>query len=624
MSSPLSSQVTKLGSDLRKSSESQVSDYKKRFEAVKEMFDEFLKDLIVQGYDTRKCYDFAIKFFNSPKIEFAAIDGTEYAKEIFDLVIFFGGAYACTGEIEFLPTSPPRIEYNEKIIQEGQGISSCVPLYINEVPEVDQTFFQEKEGELALGKSLKDEEIIDNSQISNAIMHFAEYFLAYSIVKSNEKVKLVLMDRTLSGDQAGLIGKTSKSGKDWEEWKSRCSLLGYKFKGREITPRIFDYARYRVYNKNLGLPPSRGDYLKYRILCLIEEKGKINLDGILEELKIQDRKERVQRILENLELRGFIEEHNGSYELSDELKDSWDLLKQLVLEIGKRIFEENNLRIEKDGKEYWLTTLDLSFLTIFCFYALVEECWKRNILLIGLTKDTSAKEFKRHFIPICQNNRIISSDIDQERLALIPNTDRMFLQSVSLLNHEKINPPWSLIEYDSSFKTLVPSEEGIDYVRGAIRNKISPEKFFLKSYIQLVKAESDPKLRSNVLAIDRLVYEEDVKPETVFTFKNKYGKFVEPVEVVIYKDKNVENQIQNMVLEILSSMCESNIPELFGHNKPLFIADKIAKWHVRLIKNVIEAMGRWIMNHPELRDFIFYMTTFRFRRGEIERFRRRE
>ena len=188
----------------------------------------------------------------------------------------------------------------------------------------------------------------------------------------------------------------------------------------------------------------------------------------------------------------------------------------------------------------------------------------------------------------------------------------------------KINPPWSLIEYDSSFKTLVPSEEGIDYVRGAIRNKISPEKFFLKSYIQLVKAESDPKLRSNVLAIDRLVYEEDVKPETVFTFKNKYGKFVEPVEVVIYKNKNVENQIQNMVLEILSSMCESNIPELFGHNKPLFIADKIAKWHVRLIKNVIEAMGRWIMNHPELRDFIFYMTTFRFRRGEIERFRRRE
>jgi hypothetical protein len=622
MSSPLTSQVTKLGNDLRSSSESQVSDYKKRFDTVKGMYDEFLKDLIVQGFNSKKCFDFASKFFGSPKIEFAAIDGTEYAREIFDLVIFFGGAYACIGEIDFLPNSNPIIKYNEKVIQEGWGISSCVPLYINEVPDVDQTFLKEKEGEIALGKSLKDEEIIDNSQISNFIMHFAEYFLAFSIVSKNDKVRLLLMDRTLSGDQAGLIGGIGRSGKDWEEWRSRCSLVGYKFKGREITPRMLDYGRYRIYNKKLDLPPSRGDYLKYRILCLMEEKGKLRFDEIVDELNIQDRRERVQKILDNLKFKGFVKENDGFYELSEELKGSWNLLKELFLEIGRRIFEENNLRIEKDGKQYWLTTLDLSFLTIFCFNALIEECWKRKILIVGLTKDTSAKEFKRHFIPICQNNNIISSNISQEKLALIPNTDRMFLQSVSLLNHEKINPPWGLVEYDTSFKTLVPSDDGIEFVKGAIRNKISPEKFFLKSYIQLVKAESDPKLRSNVLAIDRLVYEEDVKQGTIFTFKNKNGRFIEPVEVVIYKDKNVENQIQNMLLEILSSMSDSNIPELFGHNKPLFIADKIAKWHVSLVKNIIEAMERWIMNNPELRDFIFYMTTFRVRRGEIERFRR--
>lgn len=622
MDSPLTSKVAKLGEDLRKSSELQVNDYKKRFDTVKGMYDDFLKDLIIQGFNSEKSYEFALKFFGSPKIEFVAIDGTEYAKEIFDLVIFFGGAYACTGEIEFHPEISPVVTYREKVLQEGQGISSCVPLYINEVPEVDQTLFQEKEGELALGKSLKDEEIIDNSQISNAIMHFAEYFLAYSIVMKNKDVKLILMDRTLSGDQAGLVGKTSKSGKNWQEWKSRCSLLGYKFKGREITPRMFDYGRYRIYNKILNLPPPRADYLKYRILCLIEEKGKINLDEIVKELKIQNRKERVKKILEKLELLGFIEEHNGFYELKNELKDSWDLLKELVLEVGKRIFEENNLRIEKDGKEHWLTTLDLSFLTLFCLYALIEECWKRGILLIGLTKDTAAKDFKRHFIPICQNNNIISSHISQESLALIPNTDRMFLQSVSLLNYEKIDPPWVLVEYDSAFKTLVPSDEGSEFVRGAIRNKISPEKFFLKSYIQLVKAETDPKLRSNVLAIDRLAYEVDIRRETLFTFKNMYGRFVEPVEVIIYKNKDVENPVQNLVLAVLSSMCESNVPEMFGHNKPLFIADKIAKWHVRLVKNMIEAMGRWIMNNPELRDFIFYMTTFRYRRSEIERFRR--
>ena len=619
----LTSKVEKLGKDLKKSSESQVSDYKMRFGTVKEMYDEFLKDLIVQGFNCKKCYDFALEFFGTPKIEYAAIDGTEYAREIFDLVIFFGGAYACTGEIEFQENSKPIIKYNEKIIQEGLGISSCVPLYINEVPEVDQTFFKEKEREIALGKSLKDEEIIDNSRISNSIMHFAEYFLAYLIVRNNPKIKLILMDRTLSGDQAGLIGGIGRKGKDWEVWKKRCSLIGFKIKGREITPRILDYGRYRIYNKELNLPPSRGDYLKYRILCLLEEKDKLKLEDILEELQIHDRRERVQKILERLELMGFIEENNGIYELSQELCGSWDLIKELILEIGRRIFEENNLRIEKDGKSTWLTTLDLNFLTLFCFYLLIEECWRKNILLVGLTKDTSAKEFKRHFIPICQNNGIIPSEISQEKLALIPNTDRMFLQSVSLLNYERIVPPWGLIEYDSAFKTLSPSEEGLEFVEGAIRNKISPEKLFLKSYIQLVKAETDPKLRSNVLAIDRLVYGIDVKPETKVSFKNKYGKFIEPVEVIIYKNKNIENPIQNMLLEVLSCMSESNIPELFGHNKPLFIADKVAKWHVSLVKNIIQAMERWIMNNPDLRDFIFYMTSFRFRRGEIERFRRR-
>jgi len=612
----VSSQVSKIGEDLKDSTQIQVSDYKQRFNVVKEMYDEFLKDLIVQGFNAEKCHECASKFFGSSKVRFAAIDGTEYAREIFDLVIFFGGAYACTGEIEFNKNSKPMIKYSERMVEEGQGISSCVPLYINEVPDVDQTFFEEREGEIALGKSLKDEEIIDNSQIAFAIMHFAEYFLAYSILNQNKNVKVILMDRTLSGDQASLISKTSKR----ENWESRSSLNGYEIDGRKITPKLLEHGRYRIYNLKLDLPPSRGDYLRYRIIYLIEEKGPIDLTGILKKLEIEDRKERVERILNYLKRDGFLKESKGFYEIDDDLKDSWPRLRTLVEDVGKRVFEQNRLRIKKDEKEQWLTTLDLSFLTLFCLHMLIEECWKNKVLLIGITKDTSARDFKNHFIPICQNARVITSGIDQKRLSLIPNTDRMFLQSVSLLNPENIDPPWSLVEYDSSFKTLVQGEE-LGYVRGAIRNKISPEKLFLKSYIQLVKAVSDPKLRSNVLAMDRLVYEDDVKDGNIFTFKNKYGKFDEPVNVIIYKNKKSENTIQNMVLEVLSAMTESNIPELFGHNKPLFIADKIAKWHVDLIRNVIEAMGSWVMNNLELRDFIFFMTTFRERREEIERYR---
>ena len=63
MSSYISSQVSRLGDDLKDSTQSQVSDYKERFEVVKETYDEFLKDLIVQGFDFKREFEFVKKFF---------------------------------------------------------------------------------------------------------------------------------------------------------------------------------------------------------------------------------------------------------------------------------------------------------------------------------------------------------------------------------------------------------------------------------------------------------------------------------------------------------------------------------------------------------------------------------
>ncbi|MEM2136531.1 MAG: hypothetical protein QXI93_01095 [Candidatus Methanomethylicia archaeon] len=40
---------------------------------------------------------------------------------------------------------------------------------------------------IALGKSLKNEEIIDSSKISFVIMHFAEYFLAHLILDRSRR-----------------------------------------------------------------------------------------------------------------------------------------------------------------------------------------------------------------------------------------------------------------------------------------------------------------------------------------------------------------------------------------------------------------------------------------------------
>ena len=113
---------------------------------------------------------------------------------------------------------------------------------------------------------------------------------------------------------------------------------------------------------------------------------------------------------------------------------------------------------------------------------LIEECWKNKIILVGITKDTSAHDFKNHIIPVCLNNEIWpTTDLNPNTLNLVPNSDRMFLQSVSVSNYSKINVPWSLIEYDSAFVTVVPDfKMRKGYVSGAIQNKIIPSRVFLK------------------------------------------------------------------------------------------------------------------------------------------------
>ena len=245
----------------------------------------------------------------------------------------------------------------------------------------------------------------------------------------------------------------------------------------------------------------------------------------------------------------------------------------------------------------------------------------------GITKDTAARDFKRQLIPIMHNEGLLKTTISQEEFENLPNTDRMILQSASIFNSEKIKPPWSLIEYDSAFRTLVLDKQNRrGYVSGAIKNKISLEKIFLKTYVQLSQAKTDPLLRSNVLLVDRLVYPEyDYKPENIVEFWNELSDGTkEPVEVILFMNKDVPNPLQNLTMTILTTMAPSSIPEAFGHNKPLFIADKIAKWNYSQFKRIVDTTAQWILNNHKLRKFIFYMSTFRERRAAIEAARREQ
>ena len=631
--SSLSDTVKRTSNVLKLGASRQVFDYEQRFSSLKSLYDGLLSNLIRMNFDCAENWKIAKEFFKTTNVRFAGIDGTMYSRPLFDLVIFFGGAYASTGTVTFTEKEKPIVKYDNHILQQGAGISSVVPVYINEIPDIDQAFFDlEQPGEVSLAKPLMDEAIINNATIANWIMTFAEYYLAYRLaIDQSKNVQIILLDRSLSIEQASLLYDTSRR----ELWEAKSAIIGYKVDGEPIDVNDLTIARQWTCNGALGLPPPRADYLRYAIVDLVKRRGALTEKQILAEFGIADEKRtsRVKRYLKHLVEKQVLGEKNDVYVLNPKYARTWERIKKLVTSLGDRFFftktaeteTENLMKIVKDGKEHWLTTLDIAFLTLFTLHMLMEECWNRRILLVGITKDTAARDFKRQLIPIMHNEGLLKKGVSQEMFEKLPNTDRMILQSASIFNPDKITPPWSLIEYDSAFRTLVPDRKSRKgFVSGAIKNKIGIERTFLKTYVQLSQAKADRMLRSNVLLVDRLVYPEfDYKPENVVEFWNELSDGTkEPVEAILFMDSNVSNRVQDLVMNVLVAMAPSSIPEAFGHNKPLFIADKVAKWNYSQFKCIVDTTADWILNNHKLRKFIFYMSTFRERRASIEAARR--
>ncbi|HET9773730.1 MAG TPA: hypothetical protein VFP25_01980, partial [Nitrososphaeraceae archaeon] len=375
--------------------------------------------------------------------------------------------------------------------------------------------------------------------------------------------------------------------------------------------------------------------LRYTIFILLSKiyPDEISLDQIIESLKINDNKStrnRIKTYIQTSIKEGIIieNEKDKKYTIVEKYRSTWTRIKKLVQELGDKIFTDEKepfILTKEKGKKEWLTTLDLSFLTLFSFYMLIDECWKNNILLIGITKDTTAKEFKNHVIPICLRNNIWTyNEKLKSSLEDGPSTDRMLLQFLSILNNQKINVPWSLIEYDAAFVMTIPdfrNREG--YVSGAIKNNIIQSQLFLRSFVQLGKSNMDKKLRSNVLAIDRLAYPKiDVSSnDNIIQFKHDYSN-IELIKFFLFKDKNCKNEIQNLLLVLLKSMSGSNIGEAFGHNRALFVADKVAKWHNEEFRNIVDSTGHIISCNKNLKNFVYYMNTFREKRQAFESNRR--
>jgi len=100
----------------------------------------------------------------------------------------------------------------------------------------------------------------------------------------------------------------------------------------------------------------------------------------------------------------------------------------------------------------------MAFLSLVSLYMTVEKCWEDRILLVGVAKDTSARDLKRQVLPVLNFVGRFNGGFTDRREDT-PDTDRMILQWISLHEREHLKVPWASVEYDTAFKTIVPHLE---------------------------------------------------------------------------------------------------------------------------------------------------------------------
>ena len=253
-------------------------------------------------------------------------------------------------------------------------------------------------------------------------------------------------------------------------------------------------------------------------------------------------------------------------------------------------------------------------------YALLRQAWERNILVIGLIKDTNASELIRSVAPILLNAGKMNM------VSQLPsfNSDKQLLQTFSVVQGSSIKTPWRTFEFDACFRTIAPitsDQHQPDHakVRGAYKNVISGERMFLKSYVQLWHSQNDDSVRSHVFSYDRPCYPDwDKSDELILDHYD--GNVKENIRPMIHFAK--DSDITHLVMDILCSMANEVIPECLGHNYPLFLADKKAKYVLDQMKKAYLSAVAYEMANSEFDQQVLYQAKFRDFRSQIENSRR--
>lgn len=557
-------------------------------------YEDFLKDLIV-GFDgfqdaplRRQIRRAAEAFFDRDEIPFVAIDGTCKRDPFADFMVFSAIAYGVRGEIS-LRGDPPTLQYKRRTMDEDISFVAYLPVPLAEIADVANT-------ERLEDFVVTDRDKVDLSSIHHTLMQLAEVYLAYEMARSTapDRARLILMDHSPSSIMA-----SADIGVD------RIGLLGYQVGRRALERGDATVVYAHPFNEGLGLPSTKRFRLYNAILAeIVRQRVRIGqpLDvaefARRNDLSLAKLEAHFQRNSKAIKTIGTYDSRTKTFVPGFDYERSWWDSVRLFEDICRRLFKEKDQEAliydapDEDDlsgrrtRRRWISPDDVKFLVSIGLRALIEECWRNRVMLLGIVKDSQSRYFTRNYYGMMRYLGVYDP-IDVKPL---PWTDRIVLEEIAYQVGE-IAAPWATVEFDSCFMTLhLGQPEGSTEVKpmGVRGDVVNQEQLFARSLGQFFLRRPPDKaapLMGHVIFIDRLLHPHwDAELCQGPKIKTDELGTIRPF---LHRDRAVDNPGQRVALYFLDTLTRNLFPEAIGYPDPLHKADWGAKTVGRRVAQII-------------------------------------
>ncbi len=558
--------------------------YRDRLENGCRFYHEFFHRLIIpfaqrfraESY-RRRLRELAERILDTDRIDFVAIDGTCTKDAFQDFVVFFGGAYGAKGSVR-LKSDPPVVQYERWDMNRDVSLVAYVPVPFASIEDVTSADVQET-------FVVSDNERVNLTNIHTSLMQLAEVYLAYSVASATTQdyPRLILMDQSLSGLMAAVSHGAGTQ------------LAGYPYDRRALDAFDIRVAFMHPVSRELSIPSTKRFGRHLAVLAEFHHRNTqvLPLEELRESLQLTPAE--LQSAIGILQSKPVplceVDEH-GNLRTRFHVRDSWKYTVSLFESICERLFVQKDtgaLVYEAPDPEdptvrrlRWMSPEDVHFLTSVGLRALIEKCWERNILLVGVVKDSESRYLTRHYLGVMKHLGVYP-ELATMSVKPLPWTDRIFLETIPLYCDESLEAPWSTIEFDAVFQTLrlgIDEYTGEPEVIGApsrIGEIVSPERLFLRSLAQFyLSRDKRTPLSGHVIFLDRLAiprWDREAFSHHFAVNNTRVGK----VKPLLYPDRDAHNPVQEVMMYLLDVLTRNHFPEVIGYPDPLHKADWGAK-----------------------------------------------